>query len=215
MRWPGRHTPLCVANQIKSTPPPLPSDQRRRLGQWGWGTLDSSSDSIRFDFPYAEGGRGGGGGGAKGAGGRGHSPHPPPSRSSVPVVDGRAPCRTDQGALAARWVSVAWRSISVAGCGLSFDSTSRTRGAWGPPVGLGLLAIARRLPHGIAPAAALWSASVWGIPPLVPSLLPSLPPPSPSPLPKSSRFRAHGPEPCSFDFPYAGSLGPAPSRSFV
>jgi hypothetical protein len=60
-----------------------------------------------------------------------------------------------------------------------------------------LLAIARRLPHGIAPAAALWSASVWGIPPLVPSLLPSLPPPSPSPLPKFSRFRAHGPEPCS------------------
>jgi hypothetical protein len=70
-------------------------------------------------------------------------------------------------------------------------------------VGLGLLAIARRLPHGIAPAADLWSASVWGIPPLVPSLLPSLPPPSPSPLPKSSRFRAHGPEPCSF----AGAMG--------
>jgi hypothetical protein len=49
-------------------------------------------------------------------------------------------------------------------------------------------AIARRLPHGIAPS---WSASVGVIPPLIPSLLPSLLPPLvPSPNPAGSGLTA-------------------------
>ncbi len=61
-------------------------------------------------------------------------------------------------------------------------------------------------------AAALWPASAWGFPPLVPSLLPSLPPSSLIPLPKSSRFTAHGPGPCSFGSPPAARPAVRPPK---